>query len=434
MADSEHVSLARAGANAISRWREATWRRPNNELPRYSLGYRLEDRGAGETFTPDYLYGRPSLNLSGAMLNAAKLSGADLSHDDLSRADLTGSDLRQADLSGANLQGAHLWRSNLARANFNEAFMAGCTLGRTNLSNSVMQAVDLKGANIAFSNLSYADLERADLSGTDLSQTDLSWANLSGANLRNARLVGANLDMADLSGADLQGAVIINAKMSSTSLSRAKCGLTTISNCDLTGVIGLGEITHAGPSMIGLDTISRSKGQVDARFLDGAGVPQLLVEAQEALRNSMATYKRVLLVGSVNDGDFADKIKSALAEARVPSWVISADDEESLTSGSTNLDSAVYYDRVIILCTVASLENPLTSRNFSSLVSNPGPTVRDSIITVATDDVFYQREDRLCVGLREGKVVDFRGWDDEDRFKEALSALIREFEDSPFSF
>ena len=434
MADSEHVSLARAGANAISRWREATWRRPNNELPRYSLGYRLEDRGAGETFTPDYLYGRPSLNLSGAMLNAAKLSGADLSHDDLSRADLTGSDLRQADLSGANLQGAHLWRSNLARANFNEAFMAGCTLGRTNLSNSVMQAVDLKGANIAFSNLSYADLERADLSGTDLSQTDLSWANLSGANLRNARLVGANLDMADLSGADLQGAVIINAKMSSTSLSRAKCGLTTISNCDLTGVIGLGEITHAGPSMIGLDTISRSKGQVDARFLDGAGVPQLLVEAQEALRNSMATYKRVLLVGSVNDGDFADKIKSALAEARVPSWVISADDEESLTSGSTNLDSAVYYDRVIILCTVASLENPLTSRNFSSLVSNPGPTVRDSIITVATDDVFYQREDRLCVGLREGKVVDFRGWDDEGRFKEALSALIREFEDSPFSF
>ncbi|MBT99325.1 MAG: hypothetical protein CL902_11980 [Dehalococcoidia bacterium] len=434
MADSEHVSLARAGASAISRWREATWRRPNTELPRFSLGYRLEDRGAGETFTPDYLYGRPSLDLSGAMLNAVKLSGADLSHDDLSRADLTGSDLRQADLSGANLQGAHLWRSNLARANFNEAFMAGCTLGRTNLSNSVMQAADLKGANIAFSNLSYVDLERADLSGTDLSQTDLSWANLSGANLRNARLIGANLDMADLSGADLQGAVIINAKMSSTSLSRAICGLTTISNCDLTGVIGLGEIKHAGPSMIGLDTISRSKGQVDARFLEGAGVPQLLVEAQDALRNSMATYKRVLLVGSVNDGDFADKIKTALAEAQVPSWVISADDEESLTSGSTNLDSAVYYDRVILLCTVASLENPLTSRNFSSLVSNPGPTVRDSIITVATDDMFFQREDRLCAGLREGKVVDFRGWDDEVRFKESLSSLIREFEDSPFSF
>ena len=432
LADSEHVSLARSGASAISRWREATWRRPNTELPRYSLGYRLEDRGAGETFTPDYLYGRPSMDLSGAMLNAAKLSGADLSHDDLSRADLTGSDLRQADLSGANLQGAHLWRSNLSRANFNEASMAGCTLGRTNLSNSVMQGVDLKGSNISFSNLSYADLERADLSGSDLSQTDLSWTNLSGANLRNARLVGANLDMADLSGADLQGAVIINANMSSTSVSNAIFGLTTISNCDLTGVIGLGEVRHEGPSMIALDTISRSKGQVDPRFLEGSGVPRQLVAAQDALSVSGATYKRVLLVGSKNDSELVAKLRVSLGEAQVPNWVMSADDEASLTSGSTNMDNAVYYDRVILLCTAGSLENPITSRNFAGLVGNPGPTVKDSIISVATDDIFFKREDRLCLGLREGVVVDFRGWEDETRFNEALSTLIKEFKDSPF--
>ena len=80
------------------------------------------------------------------------------------------------------------------------------------------------------------------------------------------------------------------------------------------------------------------------------------------------------------------------------------------------------------------LENPLARFKFSVLVRNPVPTVRDSIITVAADDVFYQREDRLCTGLREGKVVDFRGSNDDGRFKQALSALIREFEDSPFSF
>ena len=147
MADPEHVSLARSGPNAISRWREATWRRPNTEKPRFSLGYRLEDRSAGETFTPDYVYGRPSLDLSGAMLNTVKLPGADLSHDDLSGADLTQSDLRQADLSGASLQGAHLWRSNLSRANFNEANRADCTLCRTNMSNSVLKAAALKEAS-----------------------------------------------------------------------------------------------------------------------------------------------------------------------------------------------------------------------------------------------------------------------------------------------
>jgi len=434
LADPEHVTLVKSGASAISRWREATWRRPNTELPRFSLGYRLEDRGAGETFAPDYLYGRPSLDLSRAMLNAAKLMGADLSHDDLSRADLTGSDLRQADLSGANLQGAHLWRSNMARSNFNEAFMSGCTLGRTNLSNSVMKGVNLKGSDISFSNLSYTDLERADLSGTDLSQTDLSWANLSGANLRNARLVGANLDMADLTGADLQGAIFINAKMSSTSVSQATFGLTTISNCDLTGVIGLGEAHHVGPSIIGLDTISQSKGQVNVKFLHGAGVPPLLISAQDALRDSGMTFKRALLLGSGSDSEFADKLRAGLAEANVPSWIICVDDEASLASGATNLDDAVVYDRVILLCTAGSLENPLTSRQFAGLASSPGPTLKESIIAVATDDLFYKREDRLCSGLREGAVVDFRGSEDEARFGEALADLIKQFEDSPFNF
>ena len=430
MADPEHVSLARSGPNEIARWREATWRRPNTEIPRYSLGYRLEDRSAGETFLPDYVYGRPSLDLSGAMLNAAKLPRADLANDDLSGADLTGSDLREANLSGANLQGAHLWRSNLARANFKEALMSGCTLNRTDLSNSILQSADLKGANISFSNLANADLENANLSGADLSQTDLSWTNLSGANLRGARLVGANLDMADLSGADLQGAIIINTRLNSTSLSRAVFGITTISNCDLSKAIGLDDVQHVGPSMISLDTLSRSHGQVPPKFLNGAGVPPPLVAAQDAFRDSGMTYTKVLLMGSEKDGEFAAKIRAALAEANVPSWTISADDEASLNSGAINLDHAVYYDRIVLLCTAGSLENPITSRYFASLAGgqgSSGQSIADLLIAVAADEVFYQREDRLCSGLRDGSVVDFRGWEDEARFQEALSALVHEF-------
>ena len=426
MADPEHVSLARSGPSAISRWREATWRRPNTQLPRFNLDYRLEDRAAGETFPPEYIYGRPSLDLSGAMLSAAKLSGADLSHDDLSGADLTGSDLHLADLSGANLQGAHLWRSNLSRANLNEANMAGCTLGRTNLSNSALKAADLKGADLSFANLSYADLERADLSGTDLTQTDLSWANLNGADLRDARLIGANLDMADLTEADLRGATIIKTRLDSTSLSRAVCGVTIFANCDLTRVIGLEDVRHSGPSMISLDTLSRSKGQVPVKFLEGAGVAPPLIAAQDAIRAAGLTYTRVLLLGSENDGEFAAKVRAGLAEAQVPSWIIAADDEASLQSGEITLDKAVYYDRLVLLCTAESLENPHTSRYFGSLMNGSGFALGETLISVAADDVFYQREDRLCSGLRDGVVVDFRGWEDEARYKDALSNLIRE--------
>jgi len=390
----------------------------------------LEDRGAGETFTPDWVYGRPSLDLAGAMLNAVKLPRADLANDDLTGADLTGSDLREANLSGANLQGAHLWRSNLARTNFKEANMAGSTLNRTDLSNSVLALANLSGANMSFSNLSNADLEKANLSGVDLSQSDLSWTNLSGANLRGARIVGANLDMADLTGADLQGATIINTRLNSASLSQAVCGITTFANCDLTRAIGLESVNHAGPSMIALDTISRSQGQVPAVFLEGAGVPPPLIAAQDAFKDSGMTYTRVLLLGSENDREFAAKIRASLAEARSPAWFIAADDEESLNSGAVNLDNAVYYDRLVLLCTAGTLENPITSRYFASLVNGQGSTgmsKADSLIAVAADDLFYQREDRLCSGLRDGVVVDFRGWEDQVRFQEALAALVHEF-------
>ena len=432
MGDPEHISLAKSGPSAISRWREATWRSPNTQLPRYNLGYRLEDRAAGETFPPAYIYGRSSLDLSGAMLSAAKLSGADLSHDNLSGADLTGCDLHQADLSGANLQGAHLWRSNLSRANFNGAKMAGCTLGRTNLSNSALQLADLKGADLSFANLTYADLERADLSGTDLTQTNLSWANLNGANLRDARIIGANLDMADLTGADLQGATIIKTRLNSTSLSSAVCGVTIFANCDLTRIIGLENMRHTGPSMISLDTMSRSKGQIPVKFLEGAGVAPALVAAQEAVRESGTPYIRVLLLGSESDGEFAAKIKAGLAEAHVPCWTIAADDEASLQSGAITLDKSVYYDRLLLLCTSESLESALTSRYFGSLINGAGFSVGETLISVAAADIFYQREDRLCRGLREGVVVDFRGWEDEVRYKEALSILVKEISGPAF--
>ena len=432
MADPEHISLARSGSNAIARWREATWRRANPQLPDFSLGYRLEDRSAGETFLPEYIYGRSSLDLSGAMLSAAKLSGADLAYDDLSGADLTASDLHLADLSGANLQGAHLWRSNLSRANFSEARMAGCTLGRTNLANSTLQSADLKGADLSYANLSYANLERADLSGTDLTQTDLSWANLNGASLRDARLIGANLDMADLTGADLRGATIIKTRLNSTSLGGAVCGVTIFANCDLTRAIGLEDVRHSGPSMISLDTLSRSKGQVPVKFLEGAGVAPPLIAAQNAIKESGTTCTRVLLLGSESDGEFAARIRASLAEAQVPSWVTAADDEASLQSGAVTLDKAVYYDRLVLLCTAESLGSPHTSRYFSSLMNESGFALGEPLITLAADDAIYQREDRLCSGLREGVVVDFRGWEDEDRYRAAMAILVKEISGPAF--
>ena len=425
MADPEHVKLARSGVNAINRWREVTFRSPNQRVTRYSLGYRLEDRSAGETFRPDFVYGRPALDLSGAALSGIRLAGADLSHDDLSGADLTTANLHRADLSGTNLQAAHLWRSNVSYGNLAGARLGGCSLGRANLSNSSLQLADLRGADLSFSNLEYANLEGANLAGADLGEADLSWAFLARANLRGANLTAASLQMADLTGADLRGARINKSDLDSAIFFQASMGFTLLANCDLSQAIGLDFVNHTGPSTISLDTLAKSRGRIPRIFLEQAGVPGPLIAAQDAVANAPRAYPTVLLVCSKDDESLAARLINGLAGSEIRSWSLAADDEAALQSGELTLDQSVYYDCLLLLCTAESLANPLTSRYFAELARGNGRNSTRSIISLGADETFYQREDRLCSTLRKGQVSDFRGWKEPAVYDSALAALIR---------
>ena len=426
MADPKHVSLARSGPSAIARWRELTFRSPNERMPRFALGYRLEDRAASETFTPEFIYGRPSLDLSGSFLSGVKLPSADLRHDDLSGADLTGVDLRMADLSGANLTGTHLFRANIPRANLTGSQMTGCSLGRAKLSSSVLSHAVLKGADLSYADLSYADLEGADLSGADLTSTDLSWASLTNANLRGATLTVTSLLMANLTAADLRGARIIKSSLDSTILHRATAGGTLFANCDLSSVIGLDSMLHGAPSTIALDTLARSGGRIPRLFLQGAGVPEPLITVQDVLTGERRTYPTVLVVGSMADSELAERLCQDLSQTHIPAWALYPDDEEALNTGEASLDHTVYYDRLALLCTNAALENPLTSRYFAELVRNSGQGASNKLISLGAGELFYQRQDRLCIGLRDGIVIDIQGCGEAEEWDRALAPLVRE--------
>lgn len=426
MAHPEHVSLARSGSNAIARWRELTFRSPNDRVPTFDLGYRLEDRAASETFTPEFIYGRPSLDLSGSFLSGVKLPGADLRHDDLTGADLTGVDFRMADLSGAILSGAHLFRANLPRASLAGSQMSGSSLCRARLNNAILSHAVLKGADLSYADLSYADLDGADLSGADLTATDFSWASLTNANLRGAALTASSMIMANLTGADLRGARIVKCTLDSTILHRATAGGTLFSNCDLRDIIGLETMLHGAPSTISLDTLARSGGRIPRLFLRGAGVAEPLIAAQDVLTSERRTYPTLLLIGSMADSRLAEQLCEMLSQAHIPAWALYPDDEDALNTGETSLDHIVYYDRLALLCTDAALENPLTSRHFAELVRSARQEGSAALIALAAGELFYQRKDRLCNSLREGTALDLQGWEDTSGLRRSLEELVRE--------
>ena len=421
MANPDHVAIAKSGPNGISRWRELTFWVPNENPIVYSLNYSLGDRSTGETFEQEFVHGRAKLDLSGAYLSGARLRRADLAHDDFSRADLTGADLRQSRMSGTNLQAAHMSRANLSHCDLTLAGMTGCSLIRADLSSSTLHQAQMVGADLSYSNLHFANLQEANLAGANLSHADLSWTNLTGANLRGATLTSTSLTLADLTGADLRGATIANVNLESSVFMNTLMGFTKVINCDLSQTIGLETARHSGPSALSLDTLARSGGMIPTAFLENAGVAAPLLAAQEAMRGVTRAFPSVLIVGSLEDVEFAGRLRAGLAESQIPAWVIAADDESAVLSGGILFEHTPNYDCLVLLCTAPSLESPQTSTYLAQLASSsrPGQTV----VSLAADDAFYQRDDHLCRTLRDGRVLDFRGWQDAGAWDEAIESL-----------
>jgi len=394
VAEPQHSALAKQGSQAIARWREEQyWRRRR-------------------------------LDLSGASLSGARLVNADLSRDDLSHIDLTNSDLRRADLSRANLQGAHLWRSNLANSNLTGADLAGATLGRANLAGSSLQGADLRRADLTLADLSRANLASANLAGADLTGANLSWASLHRADLRNAKMTSTVLTMADLTGVDLRGAHLVRAVLDSAVLSEAVVEMTLFADCDMGRIIDLETVVHSGPSIIGLDTLARSRGLIPSEFLHRAGVARTLIDIQDKLRLSVHMEPRVLLVGSYQDAGLARRFQADLRSSGFPCWSLEPDDETALLANEDPLGRAIYYDRLVLVCSAHSLENPHTSRFFNLLASNGAAGTGQTILPVATDDLLYTRHDSLCQALRQLTTLDLRGWEEEAVYKRGVEQLV----------
>ena len=239
-----------------------------------------------------------------------------------------------------------MWRSNLAQIVLQDAVLTGASLGRTNLSGSFLQRANLRGADLSFADLSCATLEGANLAGADLTNADLSWANLVRAKLRNARLTATSLELANLTQADLRGASLLKVRLQGAFFDQAILDMTLFGDCALSQVIGLESVHHAGASIIGLDTLARSQGQIPAEFLRRAGVTEPLIAAlvtrvNEDLQASAGAQPRVLLVGSVQDAQLIVRIHEDLEAAGVPSWSLAVDDEEALRADPARMSAEV---------------------------------------------------------------------------------------------
>jgi uncharacterized protein YjbI with pentapeptide repeats len=426
MANEEHVNLLKQGVEAWNRWRQ-------------------ENPGI-----------RPDLSqadLSATDLRRADLHVADLGRADLSRAILFEAGLRGADLSGAALRAADLSGANLSGADLAGAGMVGANLVGTDLRGTDLRGMDLIGSSLAGANLAGADLaganlSRVDLVGANLNQADLTGAALFEAGLRGVNLVGANLSRADLVGADLSGANLTEAELheailfeanlrgaalARADLSEARMSYTVLADVDLSEAKGLDAVDHAGPSHISTDTIYRSRGQISAVFLRGAGVPEPFIAAIPSLAGQATPNASCFISFSSKDRPFARHLHADLQARGVRCWFAPED-----TIGGKKIydqvDQAIRSrDKLVLILSAHSLASEWLAAEIRRAHQPGVQSDRRKLfpIRLVSDEALgsWQCFDAdtgrdLAAEVRAYFVPDFSAWEDPDAYQRAFDRLL----------
>lgn len=266
-------------------------------------------------------------------------------------------DLSGAYLSNVEFLGGRLAPTNLSGANLSKATLVDAELGRCNFDNADLSGALCGNANILASSLRDADLSQASLFGASLINSSLRGANLEGADIRNANLSGATLQGANLRAAQLNQAILNSADLADADLLDAEVGYTTFGDNDLSRTLGLESVRHSGPSVVGVDTIYRSRGVIPEVFLRSCGLPEDFITYMRSLTAQPVQFYSCFISYSGKDEEFARRLHSRMREAELRVWFA----PENMKGGDKlydQIDRAIqYHDRLLLVLSESSLRS-----------------------------------------------------------------------------
>jgi uncharacterized protein YjbI with pentapeptide repeats len=401
MANMEHVQLVRRGRDIVARWREEN----PNEI----------------------------LDLKAAYMSYARIPQVNISGADLRDSDLMGAMLQRANLSGCRLNPCHLYHANLVQANLSKSLLNGANLRGANLSGADLSGADLDRAILSGANLSGAVLAGANLSRANLTEANLSEADLSEANLSRAALTRSDFTNARLHQSDLYEAVLCSPVLTGAKFEGSTVGYTIFQDCDLGVAEGLDQVIHDAPSTVGIDTVYRSGGQINERFLMGTGALESMIEFQRTLVPVPGSMDSCFISCSRQDRSFADALQADLRGLGVRCWLFSEDSrgnalvERHSTSDQEEVErGARAYDKLIVVGSQAALDSETVRNDINGAKERQLKEGQWVLYLVAPDDTVAQPRGRgFARNLSSEHIVfDLRGRDsDGEAYRRELSRL-----------
>jgi uncharacterized protein YjbI with pentapeptide repeats len=333
------------------------------------------------------------------------------------RPDLSEADLREIDIDQCYVGEADLSLADLSGKNLNNADLYHTDLRRTGFSGANLREADLARANLFMADLIKANLEIANLQATDLRDADLRGANLSGAYLGGVNFSGANLYNTDFTNAITNG--------------------TIFGDNDLSVVKGLEAVDHGGPSIIGIDTIYLSNGNIPDVFLRGCGVPEEFITHIPSLVTAMQPIKFYSCFISYSHADkpFARRLHDALQGRGIRCWL----DEHELLPGQkifTEVDRGIrLWDKVLLCCSKDSLKSWWVENEIQIAFDKEQQLRKErdgaevlALIPLNLDGYLFSGEWKsgMRTEIKSRLAADFTGWEtDNSKFETEFERLIR---------
>jgi uncharacterized protein YjbI with pentapeptide repeats len=409
MSNKEHLKILKQG---VAVWNQ--WRRDNPRIIPELEGLDIERaRDGNEDFVGTYVDERKFIRVN--------FAGIDLSHARLSNAKLNFADLTASNLSKASLFDVGLNMAMLAGANLHSAFAMGADC----------RSADFTEADLSSSNCKGATFRGAKLLRADLSAADFFTVNVGGADLTNAILHHTTIGLVDFSGATLDG----------TQFHDAITVGTIWGDVDLSVAVGLDEIAHAGPSIVGLPTIFRSGGKIPESFLRGCGVPDSFIAQIPALVSGAQPiqFYSCFISYSSKDEDFARRLHARMRQEGLRVW-FAPEDMKGGDYFSDQIDRAIQmHDRLLLVLSENSIASNWVIREIKRTRKVEEREGRKKLFPISLTDYEVLRSWEcldhdsgldLAEEIRKFHIPDFSNWKSHDHFEKAFARLYADLKAS----
>jgi hypothetical protein len=300
---------------------------------------------------------------------------------------------------------------------------------RPDLAGAKLSALDLEEVNLVGATLIEASFFSSTLMNTNLRDSTLMkatfiYAHLMGTNLRGADLRGAGFAKARLSGVDLSMADLTYADFTDAEMSEC-----TFGSNDLSLVRGLDTVQHYSPSIIGIDVLYQSKGNIPESFLRRAGVPNNFITYISALAGDsqpMPFYSCFISYSSKEQA-FAEQLYIDLRSNGVRCWFA----PEDLKIGDKirdSIDESIRLrDKLLLILSEHSIASDWVEHEVEGALEEERQRGRTILFPIRLDDAVMENNKAWAALIRRTRHIgDFTRWKEHDSYQKAFDRLLRD--------